>query len=71
MLQNECCNQMKQTVIKDNSMIFTAGIPPIFLPDAPRDFPGFGVSSSSSSSWYVHNEYMYNNIFYLSLNKYT
>lgn len=35
-----------------NNRIFTAGIPPLLLPVAPRDFPVVVVSSSSSSSWY-------------------
>lgn len=34
----------------DNSWIFTAGIPPIFLPVAPRDFPELADAASSSSS---------------------
>ena len=35
-----------------NNRIFTAGIPPLLLPLAPRDFPVVVDSSSSSSSWY-------------------
>ena len=43
-----------------NNRIFTAGIPPLLLPLAPRDFPVVVVSSSSSSSWYSISHLLYN-----------